>query len=70
VYVGYARKAAASRTGSKSEPPPPIEVVESQTWPQIARRTAGVSILEIEGGKVRRFMAYFDTRDLASQVVD
>jgi hypothetical protein len=23
-----------------------------------------VSILEIEGGKVRRFMAYFDTRDL------
>jgi hypothetical protein len=24
----------------------------------------GVSILEIEGGKVRRFMAYFDTRDL------
>jgi hypothetical protein len=25
---------------------------------------AGVSILEIEGGKVRRFMAYFDTRDL------
>jgi hypothetical protein len=31
---------------------------------------AGVSILEIEGGKVRRFMAYFDTRDLAPQVVD
>jgi ketosteroid isomerase-like protein len=30
----------------------------------------GVSILEIEGGKVRRFMAYFDTRDLSSQVVD
>jgi limonene-1,2-epoxide hydrolase len=30
----------------------------------------GVSILEIEGGKVRRFMAYFDTRDLAPQVVD
>ena len=30
----------------------------------------GVSILEIEGGKVRRFMAYFDTRDLARQVVD
>lgn len=25
---------------------------------------AGVSILEIEGDKVRRFMAYFDTRDL------
>ena len=24
----------------------------------------GMSILEIEGGKVRRFMAYFDTRDL------
>jgi ketosteroid isomerase-like protein len=24
----------------------------------------GVSILEIEGGKVRRFMDYFDTRDL------
>ena len=31
---------------------------------------AGVSILEIEGGKVRRFMAYFDTRDLTPQVVD
>ena len=30
----------------------------------------GVSILEIEGGKVIRFMAYFDTRALASQVVD
>ncbi len=30
----------------------------------------GVSILEIEGGKVRRFMAYFDTRDLTRQVVD
>jgi ketosteroid isomerase-like protein len=30
----------------------------------------GVSILEIEGGKVRRFMAYFDTRRLTSQVVD
>jgi hypothetical protein len=30
---------------------------------------AGVSILEIEGGKVRRFMAYFDTRDLTPQVV-
>ena len=30
----------------------------------------GVSILEIEGGKVSRFMAYFDTRALASQVVD
>ena len=30
----------------------------------------GVSILEIEGGKVRRFMAYFDTRDLIPQVVD
>jgi limonene-1,2-epoxide hydrolase len=30
----------------------------------------GVSILEIEGGKVRRFMAYFDTRDLTGQVVD
>ncbi len=29
----------------------------------------GVSILEIEGGKVRRFMAYFDTRDLTHQVV-
>lgn len=29
----------------------------------------GVSILEIEGGKVRRFMAYFDTRDLTPQVV-
>jgi len=31
---------------------------------------AGVSILEIEGGKVRRFMAYFDPRDLTPQVVD
>jgi limonene-1,2-epoxide hydrolase len=31
---------------------------------------AGVSILEIEGDKVRRFMAYFDTRNLTSQVVD
>jgi limonene-1,2-epoxide hydrolase len=30
----------------------------------------GVSILEIEGDKVHRFMAYFDTRDLTSQVVD
>jgi limonene-1,2-epoxide hydrolase len=30
----------------------------------------GVSILEIEGDKVRRFMAYFDTRDLTSKVVD
>jgi hypothetical protein len=31
---------------------------------------AGVSILEIEGGKVLRFMADFDTRDLTPQVVD
>jgi hypothetical protein len=30
----------------------------------------GVSILEIEGGKVRRFMAYFDTRALTPQVMD
>ena len=30
----------------------------------------GVSILEIEDGKVRRFRAYFDTRDLTPQVVD
>ena len=30
----------------------------------------GVSILEIADGKVRRFMAYFDTRDLTPQVVD
>jgi sugar (pentulose or hexulose) kinase len=30
----------------------------------------GVSILEIVGGKVRRFMAYFNTRDLAPHVVD
>ncbi len=29
----------------------------------------GVSILEIEGGKIRRFMAYFDSRDLTGQVV-
>jgi steroid delta-isomerase-like uncharacterized protein len=31
---------------------------------------AGVSILEIEGGKVERFMAYFDPRSLTEQVVD
>ena len=30
----------------------------------------GVSILEIVDGQVRRFMAYFDTRDLTPQVVD
>ena len=30
----------------------------------------GVSILETEGGKVSRFMAYFDTRDLTPQIVD
>ena len=30
----------------------------------------GVSILETDGGKVRRFMAYFDTRALTPQVVD
>jgi SnoaL-like domain len=30
----------------------------------------GVSILEIEGGKVRRFVAYFDPRELTRQVVD
>ena len=30
----------------------------------------GVSILEIEGDKVRRFMAYFDARRLSEQVVD
>ena len=30
----------------------------------------GVSILEIKDGKVRRFMAYFDTRALTPQVVD
>jgi len=30
----------------------------------------GVSILEIEDGKVRRFMAYFDTCRLTNQVVD
>ena len=30
----------------------------------------GVSILEIEGGKVRRFIAYFDPRALTPQVVD
>jgi ketosteroid isomerase-like protein len=30
----------------------------------------GVSILELKGGKVRRFMAYFDSRDLTPQVVD
>ena len=31
---------------------------------------AGVSILEIEGGKGSRFTAYFDTRALSPQVVD
>ena len=30
----------------------------------------GVSIIEVDGGKVRRFMAYFDTRDLTPQVVN
>jgi hypothetical protein len=30
----------------------------------------GVSILEIEGDKVKRFMAYFDSRTLTKQVVD
>ncbi len=30
----------------------------------------GVSILEVEGGKVRRFMAYFDPRALTPQVVN
>ena len=30
----------------------------------------GVSILEIEGEKVKRFMAYFDSRTLTKQVVD
>jgi ketosteroid isomerase-like protein len=30
----------------------------------------GVSILEVEGGKVRRFMAYFDTRGLTPQIVN
>jgi hypothetical protein len=29
-----------------------------------------VSILEIESGKVHRFMAYFDTGDLTPQIVD
>ena len=31
---------------------------------------AGVSILEIEGDKVQRFMAYFDPRSLTEQIVD
>jgi predicted ester cyclase len=31
---------------------------------------AGVSILEVEDGKVRRFMAYFDPRALTPQIVD
>jgi steroid delta-isomerase-like uncharacterized protein len=31
---------------------------------------AGVSILEIDGGKVKRFMAYFDPRSLTEQIVD
>ena len=30
----------------------------------------GVSLLEIEGGKVSRFRAYFDPRSISSQVVD
>ena len=30
----------------------------------------GVTILKIEGEKVKRFMAYFDPRELAEQVVD
>jgi hypothetical protein len=30
----------------------------------------GVSILEIDGDKVRRFMAYFDPRDLTAQIVE
>src|ERR671912_31401 len=30
----------------------------------------GVSMLEVEGGKVGRFMAYFDTRDLTPQIVN
>jgi hypothetical protein len=29
-----------------------------------------VSILEIEGDKLKRFMAYFDSRTLTKQVVD
>ena len=31
---------------------------------------AGVSILEIEGDKVKRFMAYFDPRSLTEQIVE
>ena len=31
---------------------------------------AGVSILEIEDDKVKRFMAYFDSRSLTEQIVD
>ena len=30
----------------------------------------GVSILEIDGDKVKRFMAYFDPRSLTEQIVD
>ncbi|MDQ3912584.1 MAG: hypothetical protein M3305_12605 [Actinomycetota bacterium] len=30
----------------------------------------GASILEIEGDKVKRFMAYFDPRNLTERVVD
>lgn len=30
----------------------------------------GVSVLEIEGDKVRRFIAYFDPRELSEGVVD
>ncbi len=31
---------------------------------------SGVSILQIKGGKVKRFMAYFDHRSLTEQIVD
>ena len=30
---------------------------------------AGVSILEIEDGRVKRFMAYFETREITEQII-
>ena len=40
MCAGYARKAAASRTGSKSEPIPVARGAERQSGTQTARRTA------------------------------
>jgi ketosteroid isomerase-like protein len=52
------------------------EVGAALEWPTVGTPNGedfsydGVSILEVKDGKVRRFMAYFDTRDLTHQVVD